>query len=106
MADVPAELTGMVDEDGFLRSLVQWTPELATCLGRWQGLDNLSSEHWKVINCLRGFYQKFGAPPPVKKLCRETGLNLKQIYDLFPAGLSRGAIRIAGLPRPQGLYPQ
>ena len=69
-------------------------------------MDNLSSEHWKVINCLRGFYQKFGAPPPVKKLCRETGLNLKQIYDLFPAGLSRGAIRIAGLPRPQGLYPQ
>ena len=106
MVDIPAELAGMVDENGFLRSQTQWTPEVATWLGRWQGLESLSGEHWKVIDCLRGFYQEFGVPPPVKKLCRETGLNLKQIYALFPSGLSRGAIKIAGLPKPRGLYPQ
>ena len=32
----------------------------------------------------------------------ETGLRLKEIYELFPLGPARGACRVAGLPKPDG----
>ena len=94
-----------LDEDGYLTIPYVWTPGLAGFLARQQGLETLSNEHWKVLHCLRDYYLEFGIPPPVNILCRETGLTLKQIYNLFPAGLTRGAVKIAGLPRPSGLYP-
>ena len=94
-----------LDGDGYLLSPYHWTPEVASVLAQQQGLETLSSEHWRIIHCLRDYYLEFGIPPPVNMLCKETGLTLRQIYNLFPAGLNNSAIKLAGLPKPSGLYP-
>jgi TusE/DsrC/DsvC family sulfur relay protein len=83
-----------------------WTRDIAQLLAREEVPKGLTEEHWKVISCLRGYYLKFGVPPPVAKLQKDTGFNLKLIYALFPSGPGKGAVKIAGLPRPPGLYPQ
>ncbi|HEX9074201.1 MAG TPA: TusE/DsrC/DsvC family sulfur relay protein, partial [Anaerolineae bacterium] len=51
---------------------------------------------------LREYYRENELAPPIRLLCRETGLSLKVIYRLFPAGPARGACKIAGLPKPTG----
>jgi len=38
----------------------------------------------------------------VRKVCKNTGLSLKKIFELFPSGPAKGACKIAGLPKPDG----
>jgi tRNA 2-thiouridine synthesizing protein E len=33
---------------------------------------------------------------------KKTGIDLKQIYELFPGGPAKGACKVAGLPKPTG----
>jgi tRNA 2-thiouridine synthesizing protein E len=40
--------------------------------------------------------------PMVRVLWQETGLKLREIYELFPLGPARGACRVAGQPKPDG----
>lgn len=94
-----------VDTDGFLLESQRWSPEMAVQLGKNQGLETLTENHWKVINSLRDYYLEFGVPAPVAKLHKDTGMNLAQVKALFPAGLGRGAVKVAGLPKPPGIYP-
>lgn len=106
MAMLPGDEREIVlDEGGFMREPDKWNRDIAKILAERQGISTLSEEHWRAINYLRGYYLEFRIPPPVAKLRKETGLNLEHICKLFPAGLSRGACKIAGLPRPPGLYP-
>jgi TusE/DsrC/DsvC family sulfur relay protein len=68
--------------------------------------EGLTTAHWSVIYYLRHYYLEFGTPPPVTMLCKDTGLSLRQIYELFPgnrprglgAGLAKCACKIAGMP--------
>ncbi len=91
-----------VDEDGFMLDVAQWTPEVAIGLAKSEGIDALTDDHWKVINYLRGYYQKFNVAPPVRMVCKETGFSLKRIYELFSTGPAKGACKLAGLPKPTG----
>jgi TusE/DsrC/DsvC family sulfur relay protein len=75
---------------------------VAKALAETEGIADLTEDHWKVINYLRQYYQQFGIAPMIRKLCKETGFTLKQIYDLFPSGPAKGACKIAGLPKPTG----
>ena len=38
----------------------------------------------------------------VRKMTKESGYSLKEIYDLFPSGPAKGACKVAGLPKPTG----
>ena len=99
------ELDGIeieVDEDGFIQEPDRWSEEIAAALAKLEEVDELTEEHWKVINYLRGYYQEFGIAPMIRKLCKETGFKLKYIYELFPSGPAKGACKIAGLPKPTG----
>ena len=40
--------------------------------------------------------------PMVRSVCKETGLSLRRIYELFPSGPAKGACKLAGLPKPDG----
>lgn len=95
-----------LDEDGFLREPEKWNLEVAVVLAQQQGIEYLTESHWRVVDSLREYYLDFGIPPPVTKLCKDTGFDLRRIYELFPSGLSWGAVKVAGLPRPYGLYPR
>ena len=91
-----------VDEDGFMLEPDQWNEQVAAALGSTEGVDDLTEDHWKVINYLRDYFQKFGVAPMIRKLCKETGFKLKVIYELFPSGPAKGACKVAGLAKPTG----
>ena len=92
-----------VDEDGFLQALDKWDEQFAKAYANDEGIDGpLTEEHWKVIHYLRNYYQQFGIAPMIRKLCKETGFDLKKIYQLFPSGPAKGACKLAGLPKPTG----
>jgi tRNA 2-thiouridine synthesizing protein E len=91
-----------VDEDGFIQEPDLWDEGVAAALGKTEGVDDLTDEHWKVVNFLREYYQEFGVAPMIRKLCKSTGFKLGKIYELFPSGPAKGACKIAGLPKPTG----
>jgi len=91
-----------VDEDGFVQEPDKWSEELALVIAKTEEVEDLTEDHWKVINYLRSYYQEFGIAPMIRKLCKETGFQLKYIYELFPSGPAKGACKIAGLPKPTG----
>ena len=91
-----------VDEDGFLVNLSDWTEEMAVFLAKEECVEELSEDHWKLINYLRGYFKDYGIAPMVRKMTKESGYSLKEIYDLFPSGPAKGACKVAGLPKPTG----
>ncbi|MEW6397932.1 MAG: TusE/DsrC/DsvC family sulfur relay protein [Bacillota bacterium] len=91
-----------VDEDGFIQDPDLWNQDLAGFLAQVEGIENMTEDHWKVVNFLRDYYLEFGIAPMIRKLCKETGFTLKYIYELFPSGPAKGACKIAGLPKPTG----
>jgi tRNA 2-thiouridine synthesizing protein E len=98
-----------LDEEGFLRNPDIWNENVARLLARDEVPEELNEEHWRLIGYLRRYFLEFDTVPPVKMIRRYTGLNLQHICKLFPSGLTRGACRIAGIPRiairPNFLYP-
>ncbi|MEJ5286903.1 MAG: Dissimilatory sulfite reductase, gamma subunit DsrC [Candidatus Kapaibacterium sp.] len=91
-----------VDEDGFMANPDEWNERVALALASTEGITELTADHWKVINYLRDYYKQYGIAPMIRKLCKETGFTLKQIYDLFPSGPAKGACKVAGLAKPTG----
>lgn len=91
-----------VDEDGFIVNPELWNEAIVQTFGKLEGVENLTEKHWKVINYLRDYHKKFGIAPMIRKLCKETGFTLKEIYELFPSGPAKGACKLAGLPKPTG----
>ena len=67
-----------------------------------EGVDELNEDHWKIINYLKGYFAEYGIAPMVRKMTKESGYSLKEIYDLFPSGPAKGACKVAGLPKPTG----
>ena len=91
-----------LDEDGFLVEPSDWSEAVVAIFAKSEDVEELTEEHWKVINYLRDYFKKFGMAPMVRKMCKDTGLTLKQIYELFPSGPAKGACKLAGLPKPTG----
>lgn len=91
-----------VDEDGFIADPAQWDQAVAGSLAVTEGVNALTETHWKLVNYLRDYYLKYNIAPMIRKVCKDTGLPLKQIYELFPSGPAKGACKVAGLPKPTG----
>lgn len=91
-----------VDEDGFMENPEEWNEEVALALASTEDVNELTEEHWKLINYLRDYFQKYGIAPMIRKLCKETGFPLKKVYELFPSGPAKGACKVAGLAKPTG----
>lgn len=91
-----------IDEDGFIQDPGVWDEAVATDLAKTEAVVMLTDDHWKVVNYLRNYYLEYNMAPMVRKLCKETGFKLKDIYDLFPSGPAKGACKVAGLPKPTG----
>ncbi len=91
-----------IDEDGFLQEPDRWNETVAAALAKTEGVDDLTEDHWKVVNFLREYYLEYQVAPMIRKLCKSTGYKLNKIYELFPSGPAKGACKIAGLPKPTG----
>ena len=91
-----------VDRDGFLTTPELWNEETAKLFAHYDGIGELNDKHWSVVRIIRRNWEEKGLAPMIRLICQETGLKLREIYELFPLGPARGACRIAGLPKPDG----
>lgn len=91
----------LFDEEGFFWHPGDWSENAAVVLARESGLDEVTAEHWKVINYLRDFYFANGRAPLNRQLTAGTGKSMLAIEALFPGGIKQGARRLAGLPNPK-----
>jgi len=91
-----------LDKDGFMIDPDLWNDAIARTIANEEGIEEMSEEHWKIVNFIRNYWRENNLAPTVRLLCQETGISLRHIYKLFTSGPARGACRIAGLPKPDG----
>ncbi len=98
-----------LSEAGWLLNLDEWSEELAAQIAINEHIEELTEEHWNIINMAREYFTANGTvcePRAFSKLMKkEYGKDKsdqKYIYSLFPTGLIKCANKIAGLPRPKG----
>jgi len=92
-----------LSKEGFLVDPSVWDEDLAILLAkREEGIDALTDEHWAVIRFIRSYYEEKRSVPMVRAVCKNSGVRLQRIYDLFPSGPAKGACKLAGLPKPDG----
>jgi TusE/DsrC/DsvC family sulfur relay protein len=98
IADRPVE----VDAEGFLTHADDWDEELAAAIARDSGIAELTPRHWLVVNFMRDRYLATGTEPSIRALGKESGVPVKELYQLFPKGPAKLAARIGGIPKPRG----
>ena len=91
-----------VDAEGFLEKPEQWNEDVATEIAHSAGIDPLSEAHWKVIHFMRDRFLATGQAPTIRTLGKESGVPIKELYQLFPKGPAKLAAKIAGIPKPHG----
>jgi tRNA 2-thiouridine synthesizing protein E len=91
-----------VDDEGFMTNLSQWNREIAAAIAREEGISELTSAHWKVIEFMQKEFKKSGAAPTVRKLNKAGVISTKELYEIFPGGPAKKAAKIAGLTKPVG----
>ena len=91
-----------IDEDGFIQEPEKWNNEVAEDLAKTEDAYPMGEEAWRLVNYLRDYYIKYEIAPPIRMLTKQTKLDLKRIYELFPGGPAKGACKVAGLPKPTG----
>jgi dissimilatory sulfite reductase related protein len=91
-----------LDADGHLKNIEDWNEDLAKDIAKSEGIDELTDRHWIVINFMRDVFKEKGDAPSIRKLTKESGVNTKELYALFPKGPAKKAAKIAGLPKPKG----
>ena len=101
--------TIQLSEAGWLENLDEWSEALAHEVAKSEKIDELSEEHWNIINLAREYFHDNGKvcePRAFSKLMKKQygkdHSDQKYIYSLFPTGLIKCANKIAGLPRPKG----
>ncbi|MHB8853658.1 MAG: TusE/DsrC/DsvC family sulfur relay protein [Ignavibacteriaceae bacterium] len=90
------------DADGNLKKLSDWNEEVAVGLAKEEDINALTERHWLVINFMRKEFKEKGDAPSIRRLTKESGVETKELYNLFPKGPAKKAAKIAGLPKPKG----
>jgi tRNA 2-thiouridine synthesizing protein E len=90
------------DADGNLANRSDWNETVAKELAMEEGIEKLTERHWKVIYYMRKEFDVKGDAPSIRKLTKESGVDTKELYALFPKGPAKKAAKIAGLPKPKG----
>jgi len=95
-----------VDDEGYLRNLDDWSPDIAKQLAEAEGIV-LSPDHWELIKVIRDFYNDYEHSPAMRPLVKSVKIKLgedkgKSIYlmKLFPGSPAKLLAKIAGLPKP------
>ena len=97
------EMTGIArDPEGFLTDPAQWNEDVAETIANEAGITELSPRHWLVVNYMRDTYLSTGEAPSIRSLGKESGVQIKELYVLFPKGPAKLAAKIGGIPKPHG----
>ena len=98
IAEAPVD----VDAEGFLTNLEQWNEQIAEAIAAQNGIPELSDRHWLVVRFMRDRYLQTGNAPSIRSLGKESGVPVKELYQLFPKGPAKLAAKIGGIPKPKG----
>jgi tRNA 2-thiouridine synthesizing protein E len=98
IADAPVD----VDAEGFLTNPEQWNEQIATAIAAANGVGELTERHWLVVRFMRDRYLATGTAPTIRSLGKESGVAVKELYQLFPKGPAKLAAKIGGIPKPKG----
>ncbi len=93
--------TVQFDEEGFLVDPNAWTEGLAEAVAGSLGI-TLTDRHWVVINFARSEFEKNGEAPTLRRITKQTDVDTKELYALFPGGPAKVAAKISGLGKPTG----
>jgi TusE/DsrC/DsvC family sulfur relay protein len=91
-----------VDSEGFLTDPEQWNEQIAGAIAAANGIPVLSDRHWLVVTFMRDRYLETGTAPSIRALGKESGVPIKELYELFPKGPAKLAAKIGGIPKPKG----
>lgn len=91
-----------VDVEGFLTDPAQWTEQIGEEIAADHGIAELTPRHWLVVMFMRDRYLKIGSAPSIRALGKESGVPVKELYELFPKGPAKLAAKIGGIPKPRG----
>ena len=89
------------DAEGFLQKPEQWTEELGDAIAAELGITP-TEKHWQVIHFMRDRFLDSGSAPSIRTLGKESGVPIKELYQLFPKGPAKLAAKIGGIPKPHG----
>ncbi len=92
----------VLDGDGNLANRADWNEDIAREIAALEGIPELGPQHWAVVRFMRSVFEKEGDSPSIRRLTKESGVDTKTLYQLFPKGPAKKAARIAGLPKPKG----
>jgi dissimilatory sulfite reductase related protein len=98
IADSPVD----VDAEGFLTDPAQWNEQIAETIAAQNGIPELTDRHWLVVRFMRDRYLQTGTAPSIRSLGKESGVPIKELYELFPKGPAKLAAKIGGIPKPKG----
>jgi tRNA 2-thiouridine synthesizing protein E len=90
------------DAEGFLLDASQWDEQLAATIARENGIPELTPRHWLVVRFMRDIYLATGAAPSIRTLGKQSGVPVKELYQLFPKGPAKLAAKIGGIAKPRG----
>ena len=97
IADAPVE----IDAEGFLTDPQQWNEQIAEAIAAENGIPELTDRHWLVVRFMRERFLQTGTAPSIRSLGKESGVPVKELYQLFPKGPAKLAAKIGGIPKPK-----
>ena len=89
------------DADGYLEDPILWTEELGKEIAAREGI-TLTDRLWVVINYARNEWKTKGEAPTLRNITKNTDVDTKALYGLFPGGPGKLAAKVAGLHKPTG----
>lgn len=90
-----------VNEEGFLTKPEQWDEPLGAELARLIGV-TLTDRAWQAIRYLRTDFAATGETPTLRRVGTNSGVPIKELFELFPGKPAKKMAYIAGLQKPKG----
>ena len=91
-----------IDAEGFLTDPSSGTSRSPRRSRAENGIPELTDRHWLVVRFMRERYLETGNAPSIRSLGKESGVPIKELYQLFPKGPAKLAAKIGGIPKPKG----
>jgi TusE/DsrC/DsvC family sulfur relay protein len=99
MADVLT--TVKFDAEGYMEDASAWNEKVAEAIAVRESV-KLTDRHWVVIKYCRDTFAKTGEAPTLRNITKNTDVQTKELYELFPGGPGKLAAKISGLKKPTG----
>jgi dissimilatory sulfite reductase related protein len=91
-----------LDDDGFMVDMDAWNEGIAKEIAKEDGIEELTPRHFEILQFMRKEFVEKGSAPSIRRFKNAGGVEVKELYKLFPKGPAKKAARAAGIPKPQG----